>query len=409
MKALLGIIILALGGNLSAATTYHDATQVTAAGIQSGWGIAHSATNLYVSDWDADVIREYDKQGQQVAVIGASGNGDGEFYGPKGLAVDTDGTLYVADAGNERVQVLSAAGVYQNEWTDPTDPTTSSFSPEDIAIGQDGRVYVSDAANHRIVIFSKSGVFLGTWGHLGFSGQYGMAWPEGICIDNDGNVLVADSGNGRVLCYTNNGVYIRQIGSRGLGQGQFDSPMDVTVHADGHILVSDNGGQRVQAFDSNGVFEFWWGQNAGGVYFEDIYGLDNGPDGHVLVADGLTGKLYSMSWDSVAASTSWAGDLSVARVSVKASLAAGNEFAVGPVPARPGEALCLYLDSSPATAEWKVYSIDGRQVAELHFDGQSAQCWNGSGSLAKGVYLIQLHLAWGDGRHQDRVQKIVLR
>jgi hypothetical protein len=250
---------------------------------------------------------------------------------------------------------------------------------------------------------------LGTWGHLGYSGPYSFAWPEGICIDNAGNVLVADSGNGRVLVYDANGVYLRQIGSRGIGQGQFDSPMDVTVHADGHILVADNGGQRVQAFDSNGVFEFWWGQTAGGVYFEDIYGLDNGPDGHVLVADGSSGKLYSMSWGSVVASSSWAGQLSVARGSIKPGLAEANAFVIGPVPAQPGETLCLALQSAPSTAEWKVYSIDGREVADLHFDGQSNQCWNGSGSLAKGVYIVQLHQAWGDGRHEDRVQKIVLR
>jgi sugar lactone lactonase YvrE len=396
-------------GNLTAATTYHDGSPVILSGIQSAWGLAHSASSLYVSDWDADVIRQYDLQGNQVAVIGASGSGDGEFYGPKGLVVDTDGLIYVADSGNERVQVLSATGAFLDEWIDPTDGVTTNFSPEDIAIGHDGRVYVSDAANHRIVIFSKAGVYLGSWGHLGYSGPDSFAWPEGLAIDNDGNVLVADSGNGRVMCYTDNGVFIRQIGARGLGQGQFDSPMDVTVHADGHILVADNGGQRVQAFDANGNFEFWWGQNDGGVYFEDIYGLDNGPDGQVLVADGSTGKLYSMSWGSVTPSSAWGGQLSAARIGAKAAVAAGNEFAVGPVPAQPGEGLCLALDSSPAIAEWKVYSLEGRLVAELHFDGQSTQCWNGTAGLAKGVYLIELHQAWGDGRRQDRVQKIVLR
>ena len=185
--------------------------------------------------------------------------------------------------------------------------------------------------------------------------------------------------------------------------------MDVVVEADGQVFVTDNGGQRVQAFSAAGTFEFWWGQNDNGAYFQDLYGLALGPDGRVLVADGMSGNIYSLTYGSQSASSSWAGSAMNARSSSKVDAATPEIFAVGPVPASPGDSLCMSLSSAPTSGEWRVFSIDGRLVADLHFDGQTPQCWSGTRGLPKGLYFFQLTESWSDGRSEQRVQKVVLR
>ena len=67
----------------------------------------------------------------------------------------------------------------------------------DVAVGLDGSVYVADFGNNRIQKFSSSGAFLGEWGGKG-SGVGEFDRPSGITVDGNGNVYVADTGNNRV-------------------------------------------------------------------------------------------------------------------------------------------------------------------------------------------------------------------
>lgn len=409
-KMILSLLLSLTTQSALQALSFQDAASLHLSNVGTVWGIASNAQGVYVSDWENDRVVRYDASGQAVAVIGQSGSDLGQFSGPKGMALDENGRLYVADAGNSRVEVFAADGSPVAAWTDPTAGLTTDFTPEDVKLGSAGQVYVSDSENHRIVIFDRQGQFLGSWGHLAFSGPDGFAWPEGLAVDTAGNVYVTDSGNGRVLCYTATGTFIRQIGARGVTQGTFDSPMGVVVLADGTTFVADNGGQRVQAFDSAGNFEFWWGQYQNGAYFQDLYALAQAADGSVLVADGMSGNVYDLTWTGLAPNNSpLGGRIENNRADVKAAPAYSGPMAIGPVPAAPGQELCLALASSPARGDWKVYSIDGRLVASTHFDSKNPQCWNGSGSLPKGVYLVQLTEVWDEGDRQERIQKIVLR
>jgi DNA-binding beta-propeller fold protein YncE len=75
------------------------------------WGVAlDSNGDVYVSDWRNDRVQKFDPSGRYLAQWGSSGDGEGQFKRPSGLAVDPDGNIYVCDWGNERVQVLSPSG-----------------------------------------------------------------------------------------------------------------------------------------------------------------------------------------------------------------------------------------------------------------------------------------------------------
>ena len=201
-------------------------------------------------------------------VIGTPGSGEGQFQMPKGIAMAPDGSIYVADTFNHRVQHFSADGTFIQQWgskspecpypgSPPSNVPSGTFcEPWGIAVGADGSVYVADTWNNRIQKFTADGQFITMWGHgitqdpndlLGFYG------PRGIVVDSLGNVLVTDTGNSRVVVFSSNGQPISQFGSTGVAPGQFAEPVGMALDATGRLYVVDTWNQRVQVFTSDGA------------------------------------------------------------------------------------------------------------------------------------------------------------
>jgi len=80
------------------------------------WGIDQSG-DVYVADWRNDRIQKFAPDGQFLMKFGASGEGDGEFNRPTGVAVDKDGIIYVTDWRNDRLQVFGADGSFITKMT----------------------------------------------------------------------------------------------------------------------------------------------------------------------------------------------------------------------------------------------------------------------------------------------------
>jgi DNA-binding beta-propeller fold protein YncE len=143
---------------------------------------------------------------------GSFGNGDGQFYFPRGVAVDQeDGTVYVVDMGNHRIQKFdtstnvlpqlltkwggsSAAGHASSALAQEAGQLRS---PWGIIVDGAGHVYVTDTGNHRIEKFDREGNFITQWGGFG-NGDGQFNFPYGIAVDAKGSVFVVDSGNTRV-------------------------------------------------------------------------------------------------------------------------------------------------------------------------------------------------------------------
>jgi predicted membrane-bound mannosyltransferase/DNA-binding beta-propeller fold protein YncE len=174
---------------------------------------------------------------------------------PRGLAFAPDGTFYVADSRNHRILHLSTDGKLLGEWgtfgdgVNTPNPIGTFNEPWGVAVGPDGTVYVSDTWNHRIQHFTASGKPLGMWGSYGQGETPEAFWgPRGVAVDAQGKVYVADTGNKRIVVFDAQGGYITQFGSAGLDPGQFDEPVGVAVAADGTVYVTDTWNQRIQAF-----------------------------------------------------------------------------------------------------------------------------------------------------------------
>lgn len=201
------------------------------------------------------------------ALTDAAGEGSaqGQFSQPRGIAVGPDGSIYVMDTGNLRVQKFDAQGKFSVQWgrmgtADGEFVMVQGFGPTGIAVGPDGIVYVADTWNHRIQKFSPDGKFLTKWGRYvslrqgETSGEAGFYGPRGVVVDREGNIYVTDTGNRRVMVFDSTGRLIRQFGSFGNGAGQFNEPIGIAMDQAGNLLIADTRNQRVQRFSPEGRY-----------------------------------------------------------------------------------------------------------------------------------------------------------
>ena len=217
---------------------------------------------------------------------------------PRSLAFAPDGTFYVADSRNHRIVHFEANGNVINSWGSYADGVNApaqvgTFNePWGVAVGPDGSVYVSDTWNHRIQKFTTDGRPISTWGHYGQADEPDGFWgPRGLAVDAEGNLYVADTGNKRIVVFDADGKYLTEFGSAGLDAGQFDEPVGVAVDENGTVYVTDTWNQRVQTFTPSDDKSFFFPDKQWDVFGWYGQSLDNKPfiavnaEGHVFVTD----------------------------------------------------------------------------------------------------------------------------
>jgi DNA-binding beta-propeller fold protein YncE len=115
--------------------------------------------------------------GEDSFILGTEGTGDGEFDRPTDVAVASDGSVYVADLYNQRIQKFTSEGVFVSEWGTGGSGDGEFMDPEGVAVAPDGSVYVADAGNHRIQKFTSEGVFVSKWDTWGEDDWQGQSYP----------------------------------------------------------------------------------------------------------------------------------------------------------------------------------------------------------------------------------------
>lgn len=244
--------------------------------------------------------------GPGVTYLGSFGGGIGplnqRLRNPSDVAVSADGSVYVADGGNQRVAKYTATGTFLRG------AAVFNFSgaPEGIAVGPDGDVYVTNTSRHQVQRFTALPSYVTSWGTLGTAVRL-FSYPDGIATGPDGSVYVVDAGNNRVQKFTEAGVFMSTWGTHGSGPGQFDIPRGIAVAADGTVYVTDPRNSRVQRFTANGQFLGAWGSpGAGQGQLGTPTGVGVASDGTVYVLDAehrrvtqLTADLdYISTWNS---------------------------------------------------------------------------------------------------------------
>ena len=278
--------------------------------------------NVYVADCDNHTIRKITPDGLVTTLAGtpgSQGNADGtggaaQFSFPRGIAVDGNGNVYVADTGNGTIRKITPAGVVttlagsaaaEPGSADGTGSAARFNWPCDVTVDASGNVYVADTGNRTIRKITPDGMVAtlagsAGMGNAGSDDGTGSAarfnYPNGVAVDANGNVYVADTDNSTIRKITPAGVVTTLAGSAGAtgsddGTGsaaRFNYPYSVAVDASGNVYVADTDNSTIRKITPAGVVTTLAG-SAGATGSDDGTGSAarfNWPDGVAVDASG---------------------------------------------------------------------------------------------------------------------------
>jgi gliding motility-associated-like protein len=288
----------------------------TAASFGQATGIAIDGNgNLYISDPAFNNIRKITPAGQVSVFAGSSSgeagsiNGTGinaRFNAPAGIAIDVNGTLYVAEAGNNRIRRITATGVVTNYSgtglagaANTASGVAATFNnPTGIAIDASGSLYVVDRGNNLIRKIATSGV-VSTFAGSGAAGKVNatgtaasFSGPSGLAIDGAGNLYVTDTNNGiirkisplgEVTTFAGAGNSFETVDGTA-ANARFYLPRYITIDSFGDLFVSES--NVIRKITPSAVVTTLAGSN----------GLQYSTDG-IGVAAGF-GSPWAMAFDS---------------------------------------------------------------------------------------------------------------
>jgi DNA-binding beta-propeller fold protein YncE len=244
---------------------------IATAGLQS-WGngvaVSRDGSTLLVSDTGSHAIHAFRlSDGSRLRVIG----GPLQFRQPRQVWVASDDFVFVAEVGNDRVQVLTPrldfhgfVGVGQLN------------NPVGVC-ADDDVIMVSEVCAHRISVFARcDGGLLRRFGSEGH-GDGQLDIPLGLCfMSGHRHVAVADYRNHRVSVFSVEGEFVRHV-----GVGKLRYPQGVACSAFGELVVADRDNRRVVVFSASGEMSHTMGDGGftgvavhGGTIFAPTYGAD---------------------------------------------------------------------------------------------------------------------------------------
>jgi len=245
---------------------------------------ADNSGNVYVADTENGTIRKIDSAGLVTTLAGEAGNfgsSDGfatsaHFFGPQGIAADTVGNVYVSDSANGTVRKISvgqmvttlAGSVLNFNSLDGLGTNAYFYRPAGIAVDTVGNVYIADAWNHNIRKITPAGLTSSLAGLAGNPGSVDSTnskarfnQPRGIAIDTATNLFVADSLNHTIRKISPDGNVTAIAGMPGVWgntdgtnrNARFFHPQGIAVVGTNTLFVSDSGNELIRKLSLSGT------------------------------------------------------------------------------------------------------------------------------------------------------------
>jgi uncharacterized protein (TIGR03437 family) len=263
-----------------------DGTLATLAQLAYPAGLAvDQQGSLYIADSQNHLVRKIAK-----GVISTFA----QVVTPTGLAIDGLGSLYVADPNAGTITQIPLAGPQ----------TVLTVLAWDLTVGRDGYLYaVNGSTMFRVSFIGPSTVLAGggdpAYGDNGPATLARLNHPSGLAVDSGGNLYIADRDNNRIRRVSSNGTITTMAGTGVAGntgdgglatQAQLESPVSVSVDVYGNLYIADQGNQRVRMVTSGGII---LPVKAAGLVSPVDAVAD--PAGNVYIADAGTGMILKVS------------------------------------------------------------------------------------------------------------------
>lgn len=265
-------------------------------------GIAASEGLIYVVDENQNQVFTYRSDGMPA---GAFGNGGLlSFNRPNGIAAMPNGEVLVADTWNYQVQQFDPDGNPLAQWGQPgeygfdapRDPDDGFWGPRDVAVDSEGRIYVADTGNKRIRVYE---IDENEVAHLrdigsGGSGPGELDEPSGLALHSDGRLFVADTWNRRIAVFDLQGKHLSNFRVRGWYDNTFNRPYLGLDETRNLLYVSDPDGIRILVYSPSGECIGSFGQSgaiSADGQLQAIGGLAVDEEGYVYVSDSTAGKV----------------------------------------------------------------------------------------------------------------------
>ncbi|MBD3402516.1 hypothetical protein GF420_06450 [candidate division GN15 bacterium] len=202
---------------------------------------------VYLTDAGNNRLITFNSELAPRSEVGGFGAGPGSFDRPGYLAVDNGMSVMIADRGNSRLCRYNSRLQYVNEINLIEFEDPGMFGrPSGVALTDYGEVWMSDPDKDRVVLFDNTGNFDRYIAEFGYSGGQ-VSSPEAIVSDGRDGFFVCDAGNSRITRYDRFGNF-----TDALGEDALQYPVSATVDGDGRIWVVDQALSAVTCLDRNG-------------------------------------------------------------------------------------------------------------------------------------------------------------
>ncbi len=264
--------------------------------------LAVAGDRVLVADEVANLIFSFDRDGVFERSYG--GTDAVSFRRPNSVSIFDNGDLLVVDTWNYRIMRLDSQGAPLATWGQagefgfdaPANPVDGFWGPRDVAVDEAGRIYIADTGNKRIRVYALDGAEavhqfdIGSGG----SGPGELDEPSGLAIHSDGRLFVADTWNRRIAVFDLNGGHRSDFRVRGWYNNAFNRPYLALDESRDTLYITDPDSKRILVYDTAGecIGSFGEaGEMADFGEFQDIGGIAVDADGFIYISDSGAGSV----------------------------------------------------------------------------------------------------------------------